>query len=163
MIDRDQGFRVEGRDRCWLTGIAVSGPFEIAEERMAEAWESLAGRADDLPDVLKRDEWLSACHMRETELTCYIGMTSDEQVTDCPDDLVCILIPRHEYLVAHHSGSREELGNLYAAMFSWLQRHDRELNREILWLERFDAPPHPEKDLDMEILLPLRDENGLRP
>lgn len=160
MTDRDQGFRVEARERCWLTGLAVSGPFEIAEERTANAWESLAGRIEDLPDSLNREEWLSACHMRETELTCYIGMTSGEPVSEVPDDLVSILIPRHEYLVAHHSGSREELGNLYAAMFSWLQRHDRELNREILWLERFSSPPDPSSDLDMEIWLPLRDNGG---
>jgi len=158
MTDREQGFRIEVRERFWLTGLAVSGPFEIAEERTAAAWESLASRVDALPDVLNRDEWLSACHVRETELTCYIGMTSTEPVPDLPDDLVSIVIPRHEYLVAYHSGSREELGNLYAAMFSWLQRHDRELNREILWLERSTAPARGGGDIDVEIWLPLREE-----
>lgn len=160
MTDRDQGFRIEARERCWLTGLAVSGPFEIAEDRTADAWESLSARADDLPEALNRDEWLSACHVRETELTCYVGMTSLEPIPNLPGDLVSILIPRHEYLVAHHSGSREELGNLYAAMFSWLQRHDRELNREILWLERSTAPSRRGSNFDVEIWLPLRDTGG---
>ena len=162
MTDRDQGFRVEVRERAWLTGLAVSGPFQIAEERTADAWESLTARVDDLPPSLHRDEWLSACHIRETELTCYVGMTSDEAVTELPDDLVSIQIPRHEYLVARHTGSREELGNLYAAMFAWLLRKDREVNREILWLERSTAPYERGADLDMEIWLPLREETGSR-
>ncbi|MDQ4044221.1 MAG: GyrI-like domain-containing protein [Chloroflexota bacterium] len=163
MTDREQGFRIEEREQCWLTGIAVSGPFEIAEARTNEAWQQLAEMVDALPDALNRDEWLSACHMRETELTCYVGVTSDGPVGDLPDDLVSIKIPRHEYLVAHHTGSREELGNLYAAMFAWLHRKDRELNREILWLERFDAPPGPSNDLDLEIMLPLREDTSPRP
>ena len=163
MTDREQGFRIGVRERGWLTGLVLSGPFEIAEARTAEAWEYLVSRIDTLPESLNRNEWLSACHIRETELTCYVGMSSDKPVTDLPDDLVSIQIPRHEYLVARHRGSREELGNLYAAMFAYLQREDRELNREILWLERYTAPYHAGDDLDMEIWLPLRDETGTRP
>jgi predicted transcriptional regulator YdeE len=163
MTDREQGFRIEMRGRSWLTGLAVSGPFEVAEARTNEAWRTLVALADTLPEALNRNEWLSACHIRETELTCYVGMTSAEPITELPEELVSIQIPRHEYLVARHAGSREELGNLYAAMFAWLHRKDRELNREILWLERFAAPYTPGDDLDMEIWLPLRDETGIRP
>ncbi|HEV2128640.1 MAG TPA: effector binding domain-containing protein [Thermomicrobiales bacterium] len=162
MTDREQGFRIEEREQSWLTGIAISGPFEIAEAQTNEAWQRLAEMADAPPNALNRDEWLSACHMRETELTCYVGRTSDGPVGDLPDELVSIRIPRHEYLVARHSGSREELGNLYAAMFAWLHRKDRELNREILWLERFEAPPDPRDDHDLEIWLPLREGAGPR-
>lgn len=161
MTDRDQAFRVEARERQWLTGLAITGPFELAEARTDDAWEALAGRVDDLPAELHRDEWLSACHIRETELTCYVGMTSDEAPGDLPDDLVSIQIPRHEYLIARHAGGREELGNLYAAMFAWLQRKSREVNREILWLERYAGPHLPGTDPDMEILLPLREQEGL--
>lgn len=156
MTDRDQGFRIATRERTWLTGIVISGPFEIAEGRTLDAWEALAAREPSLPEALHRDEWLSACHIRETELTCYVGMTSDEPVHDLPDDLISIQIPRHDYLVAHHHGTREELGNLYAAMFAWLQRHEREVNREILWIERYGAPSGRGVELDMEIWLPLR-------
>ena len=158
MTDRDQGFRIEVRDKCWLTGLATSGPFELAEARTLEIWQTLADMADGLPEALNREEWLSACHIRETELTCYVGMTSSEPVSGLPEELVSIQIPRHEYLVARHAGNREELGNLYAAMFAWLHRKDRELNREILWLERFIGPYTPGDDLDMEIWLPLREE-----
>ena len=161
MTDRDQEFRVEVRERGWLTGLVLSGPFELAETRTAEAWDSLVSQVDDLPEPLNRDEWLSACHIRETELTCYIGMTSRESVSDLPGDLVSIQIPRHEYLVARHRGSREELGNLYAAMFAWLLREGREVNREILWLERYTAPYRQGDDLDMEIWLPLREQGSL--
>jgi predicted transcriptional regulator YdeE len=163
MTDREQGFRIEVRERCWLTGLPVSGPFEVAETLTNDAWRTLVALADSLPQVLNRNEWLSACHMRETELTCYVGMTSAEPVTDLPEELVSIQIPRHEYLVARHTGSRDELGNLYAAMFAWLHRKDRELNREILWLEHFPAAYIPGDELDMEIWLPLRDEVGMRP
>jgi predicted transcriptional regulator YdeE len=161
MTDRDQEFRLEVRERGWLTGLVLSGPFELAETRTAEAWESLVSLVDDLPEALNRDEWLSACHIRETELTCYIGMTSSEPVSGLPGDLVSIQIPRHEYLVARHQGSREELGNLYAAMFAWLLREGREVNREILWLERYTAPYRPGDDLNMEIWLPLREQGSL--
>ena len=162
MTDRDQGFRVEGRERQWLTGLAVSGPFDLAEARTNDAWTTLTAQVDTLPASLNRGEWLSACHIRETELTCYVGLTSDEPVTAAPDGLVTIQIPRHEYLVARHVGGREELGNLYAAMFAWLQRKGREVNREILWLERYDGPYEPGTDPDMEIWLPLREETPLR-
>lgn len=160
MMDRDQGFRVATRERQWLTGIAISGPFEVAEARTLDAWESLIALEPTLPGALNRDEWLSACHIRETELTCYVGMTSDEPVGDVPDDLTHIQIPWHDYLVAHHRGTRDELGNLYAAMFAWLQRHEREVNREILWLERYTAPVRRDADLEMEIWLPLREQEG---
>ncbi len=156
MTDRDQGFRVETRERTWLTGIAITGPFDIAESRTLDAWEDLAAREPSLPESLDREEWLSACHIRETELTCYVGMTSASAAVDLPDDLISIQIPRHEYLVAHHHGTRDELGNLYAAMFAWLQRYEREVNREILWIERYGVPFGRDAELDMEIWLPLR-------
>lgn len=160
MTDRDQGFRVATRERTWLTGIAITGPFDIAEARTLDAWEALAAQEPSLPESLDREEWLSACHIRETELTCYVGMTSDSAVGELPDDLMSIQIPRHEYLVAHHHGTRDELGNLYAAMFAWLQRHEREVNREILWIERYGAPFGRDVELDMEIWLPLRQQGG---
>lgn len=161
MTDRDQGFRVATRERTWLNGIAITGPFDIAESRTLDAWEALAERESSLPGSLDREEWLSACHIRETELTCYVGMTSESAVGELPDDLISIQIPRHEYLVAHHHGTRDELGNLYAAMFAWLQRHEREVNREILWIERYGAPFGRDAELDMEIWLPLRQQSGM--
>jgi predicted transcriptional regulator YdeE len=163
MTDRDQEFRVEVRPRQWLTGVPISVPFELAEARTSAAWESLVARLDALPDALNRHEWLSACHIRESELTCYVGMTSEAPVESPPDDLVEFAIPRHEYLVASHTGGREELGNLYAAMFAWLQRSGREVNREILWLERYDRPAEPGSDPAMEIWLPLRPAEPSRP
>jgi predicted transcriptional regulator YdeE len=161
MTDRDQGFRIATRERQWLAGVGITGPFELAEARTAEAWASLVEQVGELPESLGRDEWLSACHMRESELTCYVGLTSDQQVADLPAELVSFPIPRHEYLVAHHTGGQEELGNLYAAMFAWLQRNGREVNREILWLERYASPPTPGTDPDMEIWLPLREPRGM--
>lgn len=161
MSDRDQGFHIETREPGWLTGLAITGPFALAESRTDAAWRELSWRADSLPKDLNRDEWLSACHIRETELTCYVGLTSDSAPENVNDDLVSIQIPRHDYLVARHTGSREDLGNLYAAMFAWLQRHGREVNREILWLERYTAPSVDSESLDMEILLPLRDIGSL--
>ncbi len=161
MTDRDDGFRVEIRPRQWLTGLAVTGPFDVAEARTVDAWETLAAMVETMPAPLNRDEWLSACHIRETELTCYVGMTSAAPVTDVSPDLLTIEIPRHEYLVANHAGDREELGNLYAAMFARVQRSDRRINREILWLERFSGPYRRGEPLNMEIWLPLRDQGGL--
>jgi predicted transcriptional regulator YdeE len=161
MTDRDQGFRIETRERQWLTGVGITAPFEQSEARTDAAWGSLIDRVGELPEALHRDEWLSACHIRESELTCYVGMTSDAPAADLPEDLVTFAIPRHEYLVAHHTGGREELGNLYAAMFAWLQRKGREVNREILWLERYASPPTPGTDPDMEIWLPLREPRGM--
>jgi predicted transcriptional regulator YdeE len=163
MEDRDQGFRIATRERQWLVGVGITGPFELAEARTEAAWESLVARVADLPEALHREEWLSACHIRESELTCYVGPTSDQPVGDLPGDLVTFPIPRHEYLVARHAGGREELGNLYAAMFAWLQRNGREVNREILWLERYTSPPTPGSDPDMEIWLPLRPQEPARP
>lgn len=163
MTDRDQGFRIETRERQWLAGVGIAAPFEQSEARTDAAWESLVARIESLPEALHRDEWMSACHIRESELTCYVGLTSDAPVEELPDDLVTFPIPRHEYLVARHTGGREELGNLYAAMFAWLQREGREVNREILWLERYVSPPTPGSDPEMEIWLPLRPVEPSRP
>ena len=162
MTDRDQEFRIETRERQWLAGIGIAVPFERSEARTEAAWEALIAKADNLPESLHRDEWLSACHIRESELTCYVGLTSDEPPAELPDDLVAFSIPTHEYLVARHTGGREELGNLYAAMFAWLKREGREVNREILWLERYTAPPTPGTDPELEIWLPLREQGGAR-
>ena len=163
MTDRDQEFRIETRPRQWLAGTGIAVPFELAEARTDAAWTALVDRVDTLPEGLHREEWVSACHMRESELTCYVGLTSDEAVAGLPDDFVTFPIPRHEYLVARHTGGREELGNLYAAMFAWLQREGREVNREILWLERYASPPTPGSDPEMEIWLPLRPAEPARP
>ncbi len=163
MTDRDQEFRIETRERQWLAGTGFAVPFEQSEARSEAAWETLVAQVDRLPEALHRDEWLSACHIRESELTCYVGLTSDEPIGNLPDDLVAFPIPRHEYLVARHAGGREELGNLYAAMFAWLKREGREVNREILWLERYASPPAPGTDPDMEIWLPLRPVEPSRP
>ncbi|MBA2288878.1 MAG: hypothetical protein H0V98_00665 [Chloroflexia bacterium] len=49
--------------------------------------------------------------------------------------------------------------NLYAAMFAWLQRHEREVNREIVWIERYGELFGRDAEFDMEIWLPLRQQD----
>ncbi len=49
--------------------------------------------------------------------------------------------------------------NLYVAMFAWLQRHEREVNREIVWIERYGELFGRDAEFDMEIWLPLRQQD----
>ncbi len=44
-------------------------------------------------------------------------------------------------------------------MFAWFQRHEREVNREIVWIERYGELFGRDAEFDMEIWLPLRQQD----
>jgi predicted transcriptional regulator YdeE len=118
-------------------------------------WADFLARQDDLPEDLDRSVFVSPCHGRETEFTCYLGYAS-EQPNSVPDGMVSILVPAHEYGVATVSGLQEDVMHAYGALPAWIAEQGRQVNREIVWLELYAAPPRPIGDpIDLEIWLPL--------
>jgi predicted transcriptional regulator YdeE len=150
------GFRIVSRDAFWLTGMVGSGPHATGRQWVRATWSDFLSRQDALPDGLDRTVFVSPCHRRETEFTCYLGYASPDEPAKVPDGMVSILIPPHEYGVATVSGSQDDVNQVYVSLPAWIMQQDRQVNREILWLEQYTAPPRPiGEPIDLEIWLPL--------
>jgi len=150
-------FRIVSRDAFWLTGMVNSGPHATGRQWVRALWAEFLARQDELPDGLDRSIFVSPCHGRETEFTFYLGYTSAEPPAFVPSGMVSILVPAHDYGVATIvSGSQEDVMQTYGALPTWIRQQGREVNREILWLELYAAPPRPVGEaIDQEIWLPL--------
>jgi AraC family transcriptional regulator len=153
----NKAFRIEHQDAFWLVGVVGSGPHETGPHWVRRMWREFLDRQGDLPDGLDRSVFVSPCHGRETEFTCYLGYPSATKPEHLADGMVSILIPSHEYGVATVSGAQEDVRRVYGALPAWIGEQGREVNREILWLERYTEPPRPiGEQIDLQILLPLR-------
>jgi AraC family transcriptional regulator len=153
----NKAFRMDQKDAFWLVGMVGSGPHESGPHWVRRMWRAFLDRQDDLPDGLDRSTFLSPCHGRETEFTCYLGYRSARKPENLADGMVSIMIPSHEFGVATVSGTQEDVRQAYGALPAWLSGQGREVNREILWLELYSAPPRPiGEPIDLEIWLPLR-------
>ena len=149
-------FRIVSCDAFWLTGVVNSGPHATGREWVRALWADFLARQGEVPDGFDRSVYVSLCHGRETEFTCYLGFASEQQAASVPDDMVSILLPAHEYGVATVSGSQEDVMEAYGALPAWIRQQGREVNREILWLELYTAPPRPiGEPIELEIWLPL--------
>jgi len=152
-------YRMEDRPACWLTGVVGSGPHANGGEWVRELWARFLGRADELPEGLDRSVFVSPCHGRETEFTCYLGYAGESPVpaSDLPDGFVSILIPAHRYGVATVSGDQADVTAVYGDLPRWIEGQGATTDREILWLELYRERPRPIGErIDLEIWLPLR-------
>jgi predicted transcriptional regulator YdeE len=156
VADRTDTFRIVSRDAFWLTGMVNSGPHATGREWVRALWTAFLDRHGELPDGLDRSVFVSPCHGRETEFTCYLGYASPEEPTNVTDGFVSVLIPAHEYGVATVSGSQDDVMRAYGDLPAWIAAQGRQVNREILWLEQYSAPPRPiGEPITLEIWLPL--------
>jgi predicted transcriptional regulator YdeE len=145
------------RDGFWVTGLVSTGPFVGANERISRLWDELVSRQDEM-DVAS--EWLSLCHGRETEFSCYLGLGSDERPSIVPKGMVTVQVPPHEYAVASVSGTQDDVNAIYTYLPAWVGAHDREWNRSILWIEAYPEPYRDDTtELNFEIWLPLVEPN----
>lgn len=150
-------FRIEPRAACWVTGMVDSGPHVTGRQWVRAMWDRFLSREHDLSGGLDRSVFVSPCHGRETEFTCYLGYASDARPERVPDGMVSILVPEHDYAVAVVSGSQEDVMRAYADLPAWAEDQGRDVNRELLWLELYNTPPRPIGErIDLEIWMPLR-------
>ena len=149
-------FRLDSRDEMWVTGMVNSGPHETGPQWVREMWRDFFSRDAELPEGLDRSAFISPCHGRETEFTCYLGHASSSRPVSVPDGMVSIRIPPHEYAVATVSGSQDDVRQTYADLPAWAKEQGRQWNTSLLWLEFYRESPHPIGErIDLEIWLPL--------
>lgn len=157
-------YRFASRDGCWLTGLVTTGSFTDAHERVTARWDELAARYQEIGLPGEPAEWLSPCHGRETEFSCYLGLTSPEPVVAVPEGMVSIELRPHEYAVASFRGSQSELIETYHDLDAWIAAQGRERDVAVLWLESYPRPyQRTQPDLELEIWLPLRPVETSRP
>jgi predicted transcriptional regulator YdeE len=148
------------RDGFWLTGLVSTGPYADANERISGLWDELVLRQDEMEIP---SEWLSLCHGRETEFSCYLGLGSVERPSIVPKGMVTVEVPTHEYAVARVSGSQDDVNAVYTYLPAWSGAHGREWNRSILWIEVYPEPyRHGTTELKFEIWLPLVEQEARR-
>ena len=152
-------YRFASREGCWLTGLVTTGPFSDAHERVTACWDEIAARYRELGLDEEPVEWLSPCHGRETEFTCYLGLISPEPVASIPEAMVTIELRPHDYAVASFKGTQEQLIEVYHDLDTWIVKQGRERNYQSLWLESYPRPyERSQDDLELEIWLPLREQ-----
>ena len=148
--------RFASREGFWLTGLVSTGPFTDANERISSLWTGLVRRQDELAVQASPEEWLSLCHGRETEFSCYLGLATPERPATIPEGMVSIEVVPHEYAVATVEGTQDDVNAVYTQLPEWAAAHGREWNRSILWIESYPEPYRDgETQLNFEVWLPL--------
>lgn len=150
--------RIASREGFWLVGLVSTGSFRDANARIGALWEELVARRAELKLPRDPGEWLSLCHGRETEFTCYLGLALPEEPPSVPRGMVAIEVPPHEYGVASVRGTQADVNAVYTQLPAWIEAQDREWNRSILWIESYPEPYRDgETELHFDIWLPLLD------
>ncbi len=83
-MTQKMNFRIDSRDEMWVTGVVNSGPHDTGQQWVREMWQAFLKREGDLPDGLDRSVFVSPCHGRETEFTCYLGYASESRPAQRP-------------------------------------------------------------------------------
>jgi AraC family transcriptional regulator len=160
-FERRHDVRVASRDGFWLTGLVSTGPFTDAHRRISNLWEELIARQGELDLPGPPDEWLSLCHGRETEFSCYLGVATDERLAIVPAGMVAVEVPPHEYAVARVEGTQDDVHAVYTYLPAWIEEQGQKWNRTILWIEAYPEPYRDSQtELDFEVWLPLMNESG---
>ena len=152
-FQRRHDVHIAYRDGFWLTGLVSTGPFSDANTRISALWEELVNKYGE---DAQPDEWLSLCHGRETEFTCYLGVASASRPGIVPDGLMLCEVKPHEYAVASVSGTQEDVNAVYLQLPTWIEAQGREWNDAILWIEAYPEPYRDgQTELDFKVWLPL--------
>lgn len=155
-FERKHDVRLDRRESFWLTGLVSTGPFTDANRRISRLWQELVARRRelDLPDA--PDEWLSLCHGRETEFSCYLGVGTSEPLAEVPEDMVSVEVLPHDYAVARAEGTQDDVNAVYTQLPAWIEEQGQAWNRSILWIEVYPEPYRDgQTELNFEVWLPL--------
>lgn len=154
--DLTDTFRIVSRDAFWLTGMAGSGPHAFGRRWVRTPWAAFLAQQDGLPDGLDRSVFVSPCHGRGTEFSCYLRYASPEEPITVPAGFLSVFIPAHEYGAATVSGSQDDGMDACGALPAWIIAQGRQVDRELLRLEHDVAPPRCiGEPIDLEIWLML--------
>lgn len=150
---------METRDGFWLVGLVSTGPYTDAHERITALWRTIVGRQGELALASEHAGWMSLCHGRETEFSCYIGVAMAARPAEVPDGMVAVEVLPHEYAVAPVRGTQDDVNAVYTMLPGWIEARGREWDRSTLWLESYPAPYHDDQtEMHFEVWLPLTDD-----
>lgn len=151
--------RMDTRDGFWLVGLVSTGPYADAHERMTALWRTIDDRQGELALDSEPDEWVSLCHGRETEFSCYIGVAMPVVPTNVPDGMVAVEVLPHEYAVSPVRGTQDDVNAVYTQLPAWIEGQGRVWDRAALWLEVYPVPYRDDQtEMHFEVWLPLVDE-----
>ena len=146
-------------DEFWFVGVGGTGPFfqSRADNWVVPLWQELFRQEAGLPDEIDRGRYLSPCHARETEFTCYCGFAARGRPTRLPVGLKAFRVPKHEYAVGAVSGGPEAIGDLYRELPAWATARGRPVDNSKLWLEVYSQRPvlDPTGPFSYEVWLPI--------
>jgi AraC family transcriptional regulator len=100
-------------------------------------WEAFLKRVHEIPDQVRPGVFVSPCHDRVTDFTCYIGVEvrSADQV---PEGMLALTVPTQQYAVFTHKGPIRNVPTTYQRALKWIERKGFQKDHSTLGLEVYD-------------------------
>lgn len=136
--------RIITRTSFQIVGVGWTGPYTSRWE-IPHLWKEFVKRVDEIPDQMRPGVFISPCHDRVTDFTCYIGVQvkSAEKI---PDGMLALTIPSQRYAVFLHRGPMDTVPSTYQKARAWIQKLGYEKDYSTLSLEVFDSRYNPAVD-----------------
>ncbi|ASS74233.1 hypothetical protein CIG75_04035 [Tumebacillus algifaecis] len=156
--------KVVTKNSMKLVGIAWSGAYADAKEIPA-LWIDFVARAEEISERVSPEAFISPCHGRQTEFTCYLTAEVAD-FTTFPEGMKGITIPAQTYVQITHRGPMTAVEATYTRLYRWIEENGYQPNRAELWLEVYDErynsakhdPNRAENEYD--IFMPIIEKQG---
>jgi AraC family transcriptional regulator len=148
------------KDEFKIVGVGWTGPYSAAHV-IPNLWRDFTNRVYEIKNKINHNVFVSPCHDRPTDFTCYIGVEVHdfEQV---PSGMISLTIPTQKYAHFTFKGPMVNVTDFYVQCFAWLKQEGFEKNHAVHGLELYDQRYHPANDdparetNEYEILIPIK-------
>lgn len=121
------------RPQMTIIGVVWTGPFERAAE-VGQLWKRFMSTAPTIDGRLNPTEYISPCHDRTTDFTCYIGVEVEPE-TPTPQECTRLVVPEQIYACFQHKGSMSQVESTYNQAFTWMKENGYSKNLSRFTLE----------------------------
>jgi AraC family transcriptional regulator len=128
--------RIVTKDSFQIVGFGWTGPYTMSRE-IPKLWEKFLKRIDEIPHQLRPGVFISPCHDRVTDLTCYIGVEV-KSADHVPEGMLALTVPTQRYAVFTHKGPIKSAPATYQRAWKWIEKMGYQKDHSTLGLEVYD-------------------------
>ncbi|TCS96721.1 GyrI-like domain-containing protein [Hazenella coriacea] len=136
--------RILTKESFQFMGIGWTGPYTMSRE-IPHIWENFISRIKEIPNQVQPGVFVSPCHDRVTDFTCYIGVEVDS-ANQVPKGMLTLTVPTQRYAVFVHKGPIKTTPETYRKAWTWIERMGYIKDHSTLGLEVFDKRYIPSID-----------------
>lgn len=133
--------RIITKESFQIVGVSWTGPYTMTRE-LPNLWKLFVGRVNEIPHQVRPGVFISPCHDRVTDLTCYIGVevkTADQ----LPEGMIALTVPTQRYALFTHRGPINSAPATYQRAWKWIEKMGYQKDYSTLGLEVYDHRYNP--------------------